>query len=107
MKYNELKQHAEMCQMAADEMAYQLTDLIDKDKLLSIFQSHCNFNLFWVYSIAPEVVLHISSIEFLNENSKHFKRKLSIKELLNYDLVINLKEPENFNDFKKHVVKLK
>jgi len=107
MNYSELTQHAEMCQMAADEMAYQLTDLIERDKILSIFQSQCNFNLFWLYSIAPEVVLHIKTIEFLNNNSDNFKRKLSIKELLNYDLVINLKEPYNFNDFKKQVVKLK
>jgi len=98
MKYNELKQHAEMCQMAADEMAYQFTDFIDKSGTLSIFQSICDFNLFWIYSIAPEVVLHIKTIEFLKENIKHFKRKISIPELMIFDTAIMTKQPENFGE---------
>jgi len=86
---------SEIFKIAYDEIKFR--SIYD---ILVVFQSHCNFNLFWVYSIAPEVVLHIKTIEFLNDNSNHFKRKLSIKELLNYDLVINIKEPENFSEFK-------
>ena len=105
MKYNELKQHAETCQMAADEMAYQLTSFTERSNTIAVFQSFCDFNLFWLYSIAPEVILHIETIRFLVENSQHLKRKLSVKELLNYDLIIGIKQPETFKDFKNEIIK--
>lgn len=101
MKYNDLKQHAEMCQMAADEMAHNFTDFIEKNKEIAIFQSNCDFNLSFIYSIAPEVVLHIESIEFLNKNRTNLKRKLSVKELLRFDFLINHYKPGNFEEFKK------
>lgn len=67
------------------------------------FQSYCDFNLFWIYSIAPEVVLHIKSIEFLLTFGHTFKRKLSAKEILNCDLIIQLYQPKDFTEFKKHI----
>jgi hypothetical protein len=86
-------------------MAHQFTNHIETVKTLASFQSFCDFNLFWLYSIAPEVVLHIETIRFLSENAKHLKRKLSIKELLNYDLIIGIKHPETFEDFKNEILK--
>ncbi len=103
MNYNELKIHAETCQMAADEMAHGFNDYLYKSNHLSIFQSHCNFNLYFIYSIEPEVILHIKTIEFLNEHRINFKRKISIKELFKFDLIVNCFNPDNFEDFKKRI----
>jgi hypothetical protein len=100
MNYTELTQHAEMCQMAADEMAHNFIDFIEKSKQISLFQSHCDFNLAFIYSTAPEVILHIESVAFLNENRSNFKRKLSLKELLRFDFLINYYKLETFNEFK-------
>lgn len=107
MKYNELKQHAETCQIAADEMAYEFTDFIERSNCIAVFQSFCDFNLQWIYSIHPEIILHIETIIFLSENSKYIKRKLSIKELLFYDLIFIIKKPETFEDFKKLIIRFK
>jgi len=107
MNYNELKQHAETCQMEADQMAHEFTDFIERSNCIAVFQSFCDFNLQFVYSVEPEIVLHIDTIRFLSENSKHLKRKISIKELLFYDLIIQLKTPETFEDFKKLIIKFK
>lgn len=103
MNYNELKIHAETCQMAADEMAHDFNDYLIKSNILSVFQSHCDFNLFFIYSIYPEVILHIKTIEFLNKYKSNFKRKITIKELFKFDLIINCYNPSNFDDFKRRI----
>lgn len=101
MKYKELLHHAEMCQLAADEISFKYINEAHEISILCRFQSHCDFNLFWLYSISPEVVLHIGSIEFLQNNSDKFKRKLTIKEILKYDSLIGWNKPETFSDFLK------
>lgn len=103
MKYEELIQHAETCQMAADELAHDFSNFIEKNKQIATFQSYCDFNLAFIYSVAPEVILHIEAIEFLNNNRQNLKRKLTVKELLRFDLLINHFKPETFDDFKKLV----
>ena len=103
MNYNELKEHAEMCQMAADEMAFKFSDYMDKSKTLAIFQSKCDFNIFFIYSIAPEVVLHIESIFFMKKNIEKFKRKITLKEILRFDFIINLNKPNSFDEFIKFI----
>lgn len=99
MTYNELQKHAESCQMAADELAHDFLDYLNKSGILSRFQSHCESNLFFVYSIYPEVILHIESINFLLKHKEKFKRKISLKELLRFDFIINSNKPETFEDF--------
>lgn len=88
------------------ELAFNMIRINEEIKLLSRFQSHCDFNLFWLYSIAPEVILHLSSIEFLLSIKSNFKRKLTAKELLNYDLIIGLKQPATFDEFKMLIQKI-
>lgn len=101
MNYTELKQHAETCQMAADELAHGYSDYLTKSSILARFQSHCEPNLFFIYSVWPEVVLHIESIEFLLKNKERFKRKIKLNELLRFDFIINSEKPENFDEFAK------
>jgi len=98
MNYNELKQHAEMCQMSADEMAFNFIKFTNEVFELSKFQSKCDFNLFWIYSLSP-IFVRINTIIFLNSYIEKFKRKITIKELLIYDSIINLINPETFEDF--------
>lgn len=103
MKYKELLKHSESCQLAADEMAFNTLKITTEINILAPFQSFCDFNLFWLYSIAPEVILHIDTVEFFLNNREHLKRKLTIKEMLRYDLIFGIYKPETFNEFKKHV----
>lgn len=98
MNYNELKKYAEMCQMAADEMAFNFIKFTNEVFELFKFQSKCDFNLFWIYSISP-VFVRIDTIIFLNSYIDKFKRKITIKELLIYDSIINLINPKTFDDF--------
>lgn len=106
MKYNELKIHASNCQIAADEIAVKLINQVEIFSNISIFQSLCNFNLFWLYSISPEVALHIKSIKFLVENKNFFKRNITIKELLFYDAIIVYNKIDSFDDFKSIITVL-
>lgn len=91
---------SELYKVAYDEIKF--FNVFDK---LKVFQSNCDFNLYWFYSIAPEVVLHLESIDFLIKHISNFKRKLTIKELIRFDLIICLKKPENFEEFKKNIKK--
>ena len=89
-------------QLAADEMAFTLIKQQREFGLISIFQSYCDFNLSWLFQISP-MAIRIKSLEFLVENKHFFKRKLSIKEVLYFDSVINNCNPETFNEFKKMI----
>ena len=100
MNYKELKHHASTCQMSADEMAIRLI----KVDVIKVVQSMCNFNLFYVYDISPEVFVHFNTIEFLYDNIKHFKRKISIKELSNYDHLITHNKINSFDEFKNKLI---
>ena len=101
MNYNELKQHAEMCQIAADEMAYSFTDYLRKSDILARFQSHVEPNLFFIHSIWPELIIHIDSIDFLLQHKDRLKRKLKLAELLKFDFIINSEKPETWDEFTK------
>lgn len=107
MNYNELKEHASECQIAADEISFTFLKMEEQANTLAVFQSVCDFNIFWLYSIAPEVVLHINSIELLKSGIKSFKRKLSIAEILKFDFIINLEKFETFEDFINYMKQLK
>jgi hypothetical protein len=105
MKTNlsKIENFAAECQLAADDISYNFITALS----LARVQSICDFNVFWLYSIAPEVVLHIKTVDFLKENIDKFKRKISIKEMLIYDFLINLNNPDNFNEFKELIMKLR
>lgn len=101
MKKEQLEKYTSEIELELYELAFNQIKINEEFKILSRFQSHCDFNLFWLYSVAPEVVLHISSIEFLLTIKSNFKRKLTMKEVLNYDFIIGIKKPGTFDDFKK------
>jgi hypothetical protein len=94
-KYDLLK-FMETVQMEADEMAYNLV----KVGQLARIQSICSFNLFWLSELSSLVCTE-KTIDFLDKYSKEFKRKLTIKEFMNIDLLTSNYEYENFNQFKK------
>jgi len=98
---NWYNKHAEECQLAADDMA---NTIIEQKKILAtipVFQSMCNFNLFWLYQISPEMLLHIETVSFLADNVHKFKRKISINEILKYDFIITKMNVKDFDNFKK------
>jgi len=78
-----------------DELTYHLITF----EKLSILQSICNFNVFWIWNLSP-VLLHIETVRFLCKHKKKFKKKMTIKQLFNFDMIIYWMKPENFNDFK-------
>jgi len=92
----DLRKHAEYCQMEADNMAY----VILRAKMLASVQSVCDFNLFWLDGIS-DLVVSVETLEFIEENISRFKRRLTMKEFLNADLVISRFNPENFDDFSR------
>jgi hypothetical protein len=103
MKYKELEIHASSCQLAADELAVKLINQERIFNAISIFQSRCDFNLFWLYQLYPEVFIHIESIEFLVKHIDKFKKKITIKQLSDYDHLITHNEVNSFEDFKSLV----
>ena len=101
MNYKQLKHHASSCQLAADEMAIKLIEQERAFNAISVFQSMCDFNLSWLYHVSPEVFIHIETIVFLADNVNEFKRKVSIKEIVKFDCVLNYNEIKDFKHFKK------
>ena len=96
--------HVSHFQLAADEMAIKLIEQERAFNAISVFQSMCDFNLSWLYHVSPGVLIHIETIEFLTDNIKEFKRKVSIEEIVKFDYVLELNEIKDFKDFKEHVV---
>jgi len=105
MNYKELEYFASTCQMAADEIASKLITQQEIFSNISIFQSSCEFNLYWLYQISPEVVLHFNSIAFLCKYKDEFNRKISIKEILRFDEIIEHLDVKTFEDFKLYLNK--
>jgi hypothetical protein len=101
MNYKQLKIYAETCQIEADKMAFRLIEQQEIFRIISTVQSICDFNLVWLYSISPGVVIHKYSLKFLSDNVKYFNRKLSIKEMIKFDGAIHINKPKDFNQFKK------
>jgi hypothetical protein len=99
MKREQLEKYASNVEMELDNISWMYIKTMEIIEPCSVLQSKCNFNLILLYRIAPEVVLHIKSIEFLANNVKMLKRKLSEKEMLHYDFLIKWYEPKNFKEF--------
>lgn len=103
MNFKELKKYSEDCQMASDEMAYKYITESEEILNLSILQSHCDFNLFWLTSISP-ILIYSDTINFLIKNNIYIKRKFSIRELMDFDTkyrtLIRYYSIETINDFK-------
>lgn len=104
MKKEQLEIYTSGIEIELYELAYNQIQINNEFKIIAPFQSHCDFNLFWLYSIAPGVVVHLESVEFLNKFSNQFKRKLTIKELIKYDFLIYWNKPGDFNEFKKLIL---
>ena len=100
MKYKDLEHHASSCQIAADEIAIKIIEQERAFNAISVFQSMCDFNLSWLYHVSPEVFIHIETIVFLADNINKFKRKVSIKEIVKFDYVLELNEIKDFKHFK-------
>lgn len=87
-------------QMESDRLAIYVLDIKKTFGLISVAQSICDFNLSWLYSLSPNVVVHEHSLTFFCENIKMFKRKLTIKEFMRFDTIVNHNEPKDFDEFK-------
>jgi len=104
MNYKELIKFSSDLQLQADELAYEFLELQNLFGLLSVCQSICDFNLSFYYKCGPEVFIHTESLEFLSKHLNMFKRKLTVKEMFQYDSLIYWNKPENFNQFKKLLI---
>lgn len=87
-------------QIEADSLAIQLLNIKEVFGLISVVQSVCDFNLSWLYSVSPNVVVHEYSLTFFCKNIKMFKRKLTINEFMRFDTIVNHNEPKDFDEFK-------
>ena len=92
------KQYLSELQIDCDTLAFNLLLL---QKLIRI-QSRCEFNLFWIYE-DYKFTLHNESIDFLDDHINLFKRKITLKEFLNYDSVIYWLKPGSFDEFKEMI----
>lgn len=92
-----LEHHASSCQMDADELAVRII----KMRSMSVVQSICDFNLFWLYDISPEFLLHMTTIDFLKKNIKKFNRKITIKEIFAFDFIIRHHNIKRFEQLKE------
>lgn len=101
--YNELLNRCSVAEIAADEMAYQIVTESERIKRLSIIQSICDFNVFFLYSLSP-VILRDKSINFLYKNRLNFNRKIKIGEMMIYDTIIYNNDFKNFEDFKRFFI---
>ena len=101
MKYEQLEKYASGCQISADEMASKLIDQEKTFTIISVLQSVCDFNLFWLYQVSPEVFIHIESIEFLAKHIERFKKKITIKQMSDFDHLITHNKVDSFEDFKQ------
>lgn len=98
--YKRLMQHAESCQVEADQTSYQIATMLDEVSLLAAVQSICDFNLFWLAGISP-VIVYTKTLEFLLEHKSEFKRKLSIREMIEFDYIISHNTLNNFDEFRR------
>lgn len=98
--FKRLMQHAETCQEDADLAAFHLVKLQEKVYMLASVQSICDFNLFWLYQVSL-VVIYDRTLEFLHSNKSEFKRKLSIREIIEFDWIIAHNNVAYFEEFTK------
>jgi len=95
-----LKIHASDCEMESDKTAIRFLEQRRNFALISEFQSICDFNLYWLYQISPEVVVRSSTIDFLNSNKEMFTRKIKVAEMILYDFIIFHNNIKTFDEFK-------
>ena len=87
-------------QITADELAYTIISERELTGKLSLIQSVCDFNVFWLYQL-PYTTIRTKFIDFMSENADKFKRKISIKEALRIDSVIYFNDINSIEDLKK------
>ena len=95
MNYNNLKKYCSEIEIENDELTYHLITF----EKLSILQSICNFNIFWIWNLSP-VILHIETVRFLIKYKDKFKNKMTIKQLFHFDMIIYWRKPKDFKQFK-------
>lgn len=82
-------------QISNDEMAYRFVKM---EKMLQI-QSICDFSVFWMDGLTFYGISQMT-LDFLIENKGKFKRKITSREFVKYDLLINYKEPGSVEELK-------
>ena len=101
MNYKQIKQHAESCQNAADEIAFTLIQEREFNKKLNVFQDYANFN---VHQTIGQFRLYLDAVDFINRNGKELKRKFELVEFLKFGMELRLKrlafKVETFEQFK-------
>jgi len=99
-KYTYIESHASKCQIAADEMAYKFVTQQNRVEKLSVIQSICDFNIFWINSLSL-VFCHDATLDLLSKNVNTFNRKLNISEFLRYDVLIHHFQITTINQLKE------
>ena len=98
MKYKQLERFASELQVEADRMAYKI---VKTEKIvggLSVIQSMCNFNIFWLYQVSPLIITE-KTIDFMSNYRDKFKRELSVKEVMHIDWLVSHGNFHNFSEF--------
>ena len=94
MKKEQLEQYASQLEMDVYHISYYLL----KAQKMMVLQSLCDFNVWWMADISL-LLMPGETIDFLTEHRERFKRRITAKEFIIYDLIIKLKHPENFDEF--------
>ena len=100
MNNNQLKIFASQCQIETDKIAYDFIKQSEVVELISVFQSKCDFNLYWLYGVST--LITVDSLHFLVKNIHFFNRKIKVDEMLLYDQIIRWLNPKDFNEFKEY-----
>lgn len=106
MNYTQLKQHAETCQIAADNIAYKYLKEKELNSKLAVFQNYANFNAAHTLGQFP---IYMEAVVFINRNGKDLKRKFELHEFLRFGVELRIKQLiykiDNFEQFKQIVIK--
>jgi len=106
LSYNDLYKKCEYYQLEADYAAGKFVYLREKYGLWAALQEYCDFNTFYLFEYMD---WYKEFQMFLFYHGDELKRKLTFDEFLyygmRYRIVCNLREPKDFEDFKKIKIK--
>ena len=95
MRKEYLEKYTADLELENDQMAYLLIQV----KRLIELQPLCDFDVWWMHDVSP-LLMNEKTIDFLNEHKERFRRKITAREFIVYDLIIKHGDPETFDEFR-------
>ena len=99
MKKELLERYTSDLELENDQMAYLLVQV----KRLIELQPLCDFDVWWMHDVSP-ILMNEKTIDFLNRYKGRFKRRVTAKEFILYDMIIKHNDPETFEQFQNMVL---